>query len=107
LFRVIDALEELATETGKSIPQIAINWLLQRPTVSTVIVGARNEAQLLENVGAVGWNLNSEQVAKLDAASTLYPLYPLWHQQDFEFERRRDQSQPGDRNRRPLKRTAP
>lgn len=107
LLRVIDALEEVAAETGKLIPQVALNWLLQRPTVSTIIIGARNEEQILENVGAVGWNLTAEQVAKLDAASTLYPLYPLWHQEDFEFERNRDRTKEAPRNRRPLSKRSP
>ena len=69
LFKVVDALDEVAKETGKTVPQIALNWLLQRPTVSTVVIGARNEEQLRQNLGAVGWNLTKEQIAKLDAAS--------------------------------------
>jgi len=80
LYNVVDAIDEVAKETGKSVPQIALNWLLQRPTVANVIVGARNEEQLRQNLGAVGWNLNSEQVAKLDAASVVTPAYPYWHQ---------------------------
>ena len=80
VFRVLDALDEVAQETGKSVPQVALNWLLQRPTVSTVIVGARNEEQLRQNLGAVGWNLTPEQVAKLDAASATTRAYPYWHQ---------------------------
>ncbi|WP_109126562.1 aldo/keto reductase [Dyella sp. C11] len=83
LYRVIDALDDVAKETGKSIPQVALNWLLQRPTVSTVVIGARNEEQLKQNLGAVGWNLNKEQVAKLDAASVVTPAYPYWHQAGF------------------------
>jgi aryl-alcohol dehydrogenase-like predicted oxidoreductase len=83
LYRVIDALDEVAAETGKSVPQIALNWLLQRPTVSTVVIGARNEEQLLQNLGAVGWSLTAEQVAKLDAASEVAPAYPYWHQRGF------------------------
>lgn len=83
LYRVVDALDEVAKETGKSIPQIALNWLLQRPTVSTVVIGARNEEQLRQNLGAVGWNLTAEQVAKLDAASAVTPVYPYWHQRGF------------------------
>jgi aryl-alcohol dehydrogenase-like predicted oxidoreductase len=83
LYRVVDALDEVAKETSKSIAQIALNWLLQRPTVATVIVGARNEAQLRENLGAVGWNLTPEQVKKLDAASAVTPPYPYWHQRQF------------------------
>jgi len=83
LFRVIDALDLIAAETGKTIPQIALNWLLQRPTVATVVIGARNEEQLRQNLGAVGWNLTAEQVARLDAASAVTPAYPYWHQGGF------------------------
>ncbi|MEK6280679.1 MAG: aldo/keto reductase [Acidobacteriota bacterium] len=83
LHRVVDALDELSQEIGKTIAQVAINWLLQRPTVATVIIGARNEMQLRENLGAVGWNLNGEQMAKLDAASETTPIYPYWHQLQF------------------------
>lgn len=83
LYRVVDALDAIAEETGKTIPQIALNWLLQRPTVSSVLIGARNEEQLRQNLGAVGWNLTPEQVAKLDEASKLRPVYPYWHQEGF------------------------
>ncbi|WP_345813615.1 aldo/keto reductase [Paraburkholderia sp. PREW-6R] len=83
LFRVLDAIDEVAAETGKTVPQIALNWLLQRPTVSTVLIGARNEEQLRQNLGAVGWNLTPEQMAKLDAASAVRPAYPYWHQEGF------------------------
>jgi aryl-alcohol dehydrogenase-like predicted oxidoreductase len=83
VYRVVDALDEVAKETGKSVPQIALNWLLQRPTVSSVVVGARNEEQLKQNLGAIGWNLSREQVAKLDAASARPLAYPYWHQTGF------------------------
>ena len=83
LFRIIDALDVLVEETGKSITQIALNWLLQRPTVSTIIIGARNEEQLIQNIGAEGWALTSEQVARLDKASDQAPSYPVWHQRDM------------------------
>ena len=83
LYRVVDALDEVAKETGKTVPQIALNWLLQRPTVSSVIVGARNEQQLRQNLAAVGWNLTAEQVAKLDEASKTTFAYPYWHQKGF------------------------
>ena len=83
LYKVVDALDEIAKETGKTIPQIALNWLLQRPTVSTLVIGARNEDQLRANLGAVGWNLTREQVARLDAASTLPLAYPYFHQRGF------------------------
>jgi aryl-alcohol dehydrogenase-like predicted oxidoreductase len=80
---VVDAIDVVAEETGKTVPQIAINWLLQRPTVSTVIIGARNADQLRQNLGAVGWNLTPTQRAKLDAASATTPIYPYWHQRGF------------------------
>lgn len=83
LYQIVDALDEVAKETGKTVPQIALNWLLQRPTVATVIVGARNEEQLRQNLGAVGWNLTTEQVARLDAASSTTKIYPYWHQAGF------------------------
>jgi len=83
LYRVVDALDEMAKETGKTVPQIALNWLLQRPTVANVIIGARNEEQLRQNLGAIGWNLTPEQMAKLDAASATPSIYPYWHQRHF------------------------
>ncbi|WP_336069922.1 aldo/keto reductase [Nitratireductor rhodophyticola] len=86
LYRVVDALEDVAEETGKTVPQIAINWLTRRPTVSSVIVGARNEEQLRQNLGAIGWSLSDEQIAKLDAASltdAAYPYFPYRRQEAF------------------------
>lgn len=87
LFSVVDCLGEIAAETGKSVPQVAINWLLRRPTVSTVIIGASSERQLMDNIGAVGWTLTDAQVARLDAASKVYPLYPQWHQRRYTLDR--------------------
>lgn len=87
VYKVVDALDEVAAETGKTVAQIALNWLLQRPSVSTVVIGARNEEQLRQNLGAVGWNLSGEQVAKLDAASMVSPAYPYWHQRGSFSER--------------------
>jgi aryl-alcohol dehydrogenase-like predicted oxidoreductase len=86
LYRIVDVLDELAGETGRSVPQIALNWLLARPTVSSVIIGARNEEQLRQNLGAVGWSLTVEQVVRLDAASATipaYPYYPYWREGGF------------------------
>lgn len=83
LYRVVDALDAVAAETGKTVPQIALNWLLQRPTISSLIIGARNEEQLRQNLGAVGWSLTAGQIAALDAASAVTPAYPYWHQRGF------------------------
>jgi aryl-alcohol dehydrogenase-like predicted oxidoreductase len=83
LYRVVDALLAVAAETGKTVPQIAINWLLERPTVATVVIGARTEAQLRENLGALGWKLTPEQMERLDAASKVAASYPYWHQRGF------------------------
>ncbi|MCC9136059.1 aldo/keto reductase [Pontibacter silvestris] len=79
-YNTIDAMDEVAAETGKTLAQVALNWLLQRPTVSSIVIGARNEEQLKQNLDAVGWNLNTEQVKKLDAASEVPTIYPYWHQ---------------------------
>jgi aryl-alcohol dehydrogenase-like predicted oxidoreductase len=91
LYKVVDALAEIARDTGKTVPQVALNWLLQRPTVASVIIGARNEEQLKQNLAAAEWNLTAEEVAKLDKASAVQPVYPYWHQWQF-----------GDRNPPPV-----
>jgi len=83
LYNVVDALDVVAKEVGKTVPQVALNWLLQRPTVSNIVIGARNEEQLVQNLGALGWNLTPAQVASLDAASATTPPYPYWHQRFF------------------------
>jgi aryl-alcohol dehydrogenase-like predicted oxidoreductase len=83
LYRVVEALEEVARDAGKTVPQVAINWLTQRPSVATIIIGARNEDQLRSNIGAVGWTLEAAQVKKLDDASAKTPVYPYWHQRGF------------------------
>ncbi len=84
LYTVVEALDKVAAETGKTVAQVALNWLLQRPNVCNIVVGARNEEQLRQNLGAVGWNLTQEQVATLDAASAKHPAYPYWHQLGFQ-----------------------
>jgi len=83
LYTVVEALDKVAAETGKTVPQVALNWLLQRPTVSTLVIGARNEEQLRQNLGAVGWNLSPEHVKELEQASSLPIPYPYWHQYGF------------------------
>jgi aryl-alcohol dehydrogenase-like predicted oxidoreductase len=83
LYDVVDAIVKVAGEVGKTVPQVALNWLAQRPSVSSIIIGARNEQQLRDNLGAVGWSLSKQQVAALDAASAKTPSYPYWHQRQF------------------------
>lgn len=87
LYDVVDALDTVATETGRTIPQIAINWLLRRPTVSSVIIGARNEQQLRDNLGSTGWHLTNQQIEHLDKASAVaarpYPHFPYERQEGF------------------------
>jgi aryl-alcohol dehydrogenase-like predicted oxidoreductase len=87
LYCVVDMLDEVAMETGKTIPQIALNWLLQRPTVVNVIVGARDENQLRDNIGALGWTLSAEQMQRLDQASARPAPYPTWYHNTFALER--------------------
>jgi aryl-alcohol dehydrogenase-like predicted oxidoreductase len=83
LFKVVDALELVAKEVGKTVPQVALNWLLRRPSVSTVIIGARNEEQLRQNLAAEGWSLTPSQIQTLDRASEQKSVYPYWHQNQF------------------------
>ncbi|MBO9204758.1 MULTISPECIES: aldo/keto reductase [Niastella] len=78
LYNVIDVLDQVAAETGKSISQVSINWLLNNPTVSNVVIGARNEKQLLENLDATGWSLSPEHLLQLNAVSEQIPIYPHW-----------------------------
>jgi len=91
LYAIVDSLDEIATETGKTVPQIALNWLLRRPTASSVIIGARDESQLRDNLGAVGWQLDTDQIARLDAVSSReapYPYFPYFRQEGFGSIRR-------------------
>jgi aryl-alcohol dehydrogenase-like predicted oxidoreductase len=83
LYKIVEVLDEVAQETGKTVAQVSLNWLLQRPTVANIIIGARNEEQLKQNLGAVGWNLTIEQVKRLDQVSEVFPAYPYWHQRQF------------------------
>jgi len=97
LYKTVDALDAVAKETGKTVPQVALNWLLQRPTVSSVIVGARNEEQLRQNLGAAGWKLSAEQISKLDAATDTALTYPYWHQRNAFVERNPASASPSAR----------
>ena len=81
LFAITDVLEAVSAETGRSIPQVSLAWLLARPTVSGLIIGARNAEQLRDNLAAADLKLTPEQIARLDAASAVTPAYPYWHQQ--------------------------
>lgn len=83
LYNIVDVLDEIAKETGKTVAQVSLNWLLQRPMVDNIIIGARNEDQLKQNLGATGWNLSIEQVKELDQVSEILPPYPYWHQRQF------------------------
>jgi aryl-alcohol dehydrogenase-like predicted oxidoreductase len=83
LYDTIDVLDEIAAESGKTVSQVALRWVLQRPSVVSIVVGARNEEQLKQNLGAVGWALDAGQMTRLDAASEVRPIYPYWHQRNF------------------------
>jgi aryl-alcohol dehydrogenase-like predicted oxidoreductase len=85
LYKVVDALDAVAAETGKTVPQVALNWLLRKPTIASLIIGARDEKQLRDNLAAASFTLTPEQVAKLDEASAPQVAYPYWHQRQFQF----------------------
>src|ERR1700722_4068293 len=83
LYSIVDVLDQVSQETGRTLAQVSLNWLLQRPTVSNIIIGARNEEQLKQNLGAIGWILSLDQVQRLDKVSETLPAYPYWHQRQF------------------------
>jgi len=83
LYNIVDVLYQVAEEVGKTVPQVALNWVLQRATVTSIVIGARNEKQLIENFGAVGWKLSADHIKKLDTVSATKPIYPFWHQKQF------------------------
>ncbi len=83
LYDTLDVLDTISQQTGKTLSQVALNWVLQRPSVVSIVIGARNEQQLRQNLGAVGWTLDATQMAQLDAASQTRPVYPYWHQRGF------------------------
>jgi len=87
LYKITDSLEAIAGETGRSVSQVALNWLMRRPTVATIVIGARNEAQLKDNIGAAAFSLTPEQASRLDEASARPKIYPYWHQQTTYSER--------------------
>jgi aryl-alcohol dehydrogenase-like predicted oxidoreductase len=80
LYEIVDALEQVAADVGRPVSQVALNWVLTRPTVASVVIGARTEEQLRDNLGAVDWTLGAAHVATLDAVSERRPIYPYWHQ---------------------------
>jgi aryl-alcohol dehydrogenase-like predicted oxidoreductase len=86
-YDVVDVLRAIAAEADRTVPQVALNWLSQRPTVSTLVIGARNEAQLRDSLGATSFSLTPDQMQRLDAASARQPAYPYWHQRTIYGER--------------------
>jgi len=84
LYKVVDALDVVAKNNNKTVAQVALNWLLQRPTVANIVIGARDEAQLKQNLGALEWKLSAGDLAYLDQASYQLPIYPYWHQSGFD-----------------------
>ena len=84
LFAVVDVLDVIAQERDKTVAQVALNWLLGRPSIANIVIGARDEAQLMQNLGAVGWTLTADEVERLDAVSQETPIYPYWHQKGFD-----------------------
>ncbi len=87
LHRIVDALDAVAKERGVTVSQVALNWVTRKPGVDTVIIGARNEQQLRDNLASASWSLSDAEVEKLDEVSALPLPYPYWHQQKFAGER--------------------
>jgi aryl-alcohol dehydrogenase-like predicted oxidoreductase len=87
VYRIVDVLTEIAQARGVTVPQVALNWVMCKPGVDTVILGARDETQLRDNLAAATWRLTAEEVARLDEVSALPEPYPQWHQHKFGVER--------------------
>jgi len=87
VYRIVDVLDAIAKERSVTCAQVALNWVLNKPGVDTIVIGARNEDQLEDNLGAVGWSLTDDEMARLDEVSALPEPYPQWHQHLFGIER--------------------
>ncbi len=88
LYQVIEVLKQISDEIGYSVPQIALNWLLKRPTVATVLIGARNQQQLQDNLQANQLDLSTDQIQRLDTVSAVYPPYPYYPYWNGQFSER-------------------
>jgi len=75
-WRILAAVEQVAQEQGKTVPQVALAWLLTRPGLTAPIMGVRNIEQLDDNLGALGWQLSPDELSQLDKASAIEPGYP-------------------------------
>ena len=78
LYQVLAVAEEIALQTGKTVSQVAINWLLHNNTVSNIIIGARTEEQLVENISSLDWELTPAELDQLNTVSYQSPIYPHW-----------------------------
>ena len=87
LYDIIQKLVEIAAKRGVTSAQVALAWLLTRPGVSSVIVGARTEAQLEDNLQAAALVLEPDEIAALEAVSRPPLLYPYWHQKATASDR--------------------
>jgi aryl-alcohol dehydrogenase-like predicted oxidoreductase len=87
LYRVIEALKEVAAQRGATIAQIALAWVKDRPGVGPVVLGARNEQQLREDLAAATIELTQEQQDRIEAVARPAPLYPFWHRAMYATER--------------------
>jgi aryl-alcohol dehydrogenase-like predicted oxidoreductase len=87
LYDVVEALVEIAEARGVSAAQVALAWLLGRPGVASVVIGARTEEQLRDNLGAATLELTGEERARLDELSAPPLIYPFWHQAQSASDR--------------------
>jgi aryl-alcohol dehydrogenase-like predicted oxidoreductase len=87
LYRIVDTLVDIGRARDVSPARVALNWVMNKPGVDTVIIGARDEAQLRDNLAAADFQLSGEEMAALDEVSALPEPYPMWHQHKFGIER--------------------
>ena len=87
LWNIVDELVAVGDARGVSAAQIALAWLLERPAVSSLVVGGRTEAHFLDNIAALDIKLTDEERQRLDAVSAIPLIYPYWHQHNFASDR--------------------
>ena len=87
VYAILDVIEDIARARGVTVPQVALNWVLRRPAVSSVLIGAKNEQQLRDNLAAATWELSAEEMTRLNEVSAIPFSYPYWHQRRFGAER--------------------
>jgi aryl-alcohol dehydrogenase-like predicted oxidoreductase len=85
--KILDVMEKISKKRKVTMSQVALNYTLRKPGITSVIIGARNEKQLLDNIGTSSWELNQEEMQQLDEISAPARIYPYWYFDIFKKEK--------------------